>query len=78
MEPAKRSVLELLSCKLTPSNDQQLQQEMSSSVLFGDVLVRKRIFWTIEEHLYFVYYPIIYYRRIKVYRFEKMDTGRYH
>ena len=33
-------------------------------------MVRNRIFWDIEEHLYFVYYPIIYYQRIKVYRVE--------
>ena len=34
-------------------------------------MVRNRIFWDIEEHLYFVYYPIIYYQRIKFYRVEK-------
>ena len=41
-------------------------------------MVRKGIFWTVGEHLYLVYYPIIYYQRIKVYRVETMDTGRYH
>ena len=41
-------------------------------------MVRNGIFWTIGEQLYFVYYPIISYRKIKVYRVEKMDTGRYH
>ena len=51
---------------------------MTSSVLFGDVMVRNRIFWTIWEQLYFVYYPSISYRRIKVYRFETMDMGRSH
>ena len=36
-------------------------------------MVQNRIFWTIEEHLYFVYYPIIYYRMIKVYKVETID-----
>ena len=36
------------------------------------------IFWTIGEQLYIVYYPIISYRKIKVYRFETMDMGRSH
>ena len=30
-------------------------------------MVQKGIFWTIGEHLYFVYYPIISYQWIKVY-----------
>ena len=51
---------------------------MTYSVLFGYVMVRNGIFWTIGEHLYFVYYHIIYYRRVKVYRVETMDMGRYH
>ena len=51
---------------------------MKSSVLFGDVMVRNRIFWTIWEHLYFVYYPIISYRMIKVYRVETIYMGIYH
>ena len=46
-------------------------------VLFGDVVVRNRIFWTIGEQSYIVYYPIISYRKIKVYRVETMDMGRY-
>ena len=29
-------------------------------------MVRKGVFWTIGEHSYFVYYPIISYLRIKV------------
>ena len=33
-------------------------------------MVQNGIFWTIGEQLYFVYYPIISYLRIKVYRFE--------
>ena len=41
-------------------------------------MVQKGIFWTIAEQSYFVYYPIISYRRIKVYRVETMDTGRSH
>ena len=41
-------------------------------------MVRNGIFWTIEEQSYFVYYPIIYYLRIKVYRVETMDMGRSH
>ena len=38
-------------------------------------MVRKGVFWTIGEHLYFVYYPIIFYQWIKVYRVEIMDIG---
>ena len=38
-------------------------------------MVRNGIFWTIGEHLYFVYYPIISYQRKKVYKFEIMDIG---
>ena len=49
-----------------------------SPVLNGDVMVRNRIFWTIGKQSYFVYYPIIYYQNIKVYRVETMDMGRYH
>ena len=39
-------------------------------------MVRNGICWTIGEQSYFVYYPIISYRKIKVYRFETMDMGR--
>ena len=49
---------------------------MTSSVLIGDVMVQNGIFWTIGEHLYFVYYPIISYQWIKVYRFERIDIGK--
>ena len=49
---------------------------MKFSVLNGDIMVRKGIFWTIGEQLYFAYYPIIPYQRIKVYRVETMDMGR--
>ena len=35
-------------------------------------MVRNRIFWTIGEQYYIVYYPIISYRKIKVYRVETM------
>ena len=41
-------------------------------------MVRKRIFWTIWEQTYFVYYPIISYQNIKVYRVETIDMGRSH
>ena len=41
-------------------------------------MVRNGIFWTIGELTYLVYYPIISYRRINVYRVETMDTGRSH
>ena len=41
-------------------------------------MVRIGIFWTIEEQLYIVYYPIISYRKIKVNRVETMDMGRSH
>ena len=41
-------------------------------------MVQNSIFWTIGEHLYFVYYPIISYRMIMVYRVETMDMGRSH
>ena len=39
-------------------------------------MVRNRIFLTIGEQSYFVYYPTISYRRIKVYMVETMDMGR--
>ena len=41
-------------------------------------MVRSGIFWTIGEQSYFVYYPIISYLRIKVYRVETMDKGKSH
>ena len=34
-------------------------------------MVRNGIFWTIGKKLYIVYYPIISYLKIKVYRVEK-------
>ena len=39
-------------------------------------MVPNGIFSTIGEQSYFVYYPIISYQRIKVYRVEIMDMGR--
>ena len=30
----------------------------------------------IGEHLYFVYYPIIFYQWIKIYTVERMDIGK--
>ena len=47
---------------------------MTYSVLNGDIMVRKGIFWTIGEHMYF-YFPIISYQRIKIYRVEITDIG---
>ena len=41
-------------------------------------MVQNGIFWTTGEQSYIFYYPIIYYRKIKVYRFEAMDMGRSH
>ena len=41
-------------------------------------MVQNEIFWTIWEHTYFVYYPIISYLKIKVYRVEKIGMGRSH
>ena len=40
-------------------------------------MFRKGIFWTIGEHSYFVYYPIISYFMIKFYGVETMDMGRF-
>ena len=39
-------------------------------------MIRNGTFWTIGEHLYFVYYPIISYQLIKVYRVERMYIGK--
>ena len=41
-------------------------------------MVRNGLFCTIGEQSYIVYYPIISYRRIKVYRVETMDMERSH
>ena len=41
-------------------------------------MVRNRIFWTLGEQIYIVYYPIISDQKIKVYRVGKMDMGRSH
>ena len=41
-------------------------------------MVRNWIFWTMGEQYYIVYYRIISYRRIKVYRDEIMNIGRSH
>ena len=49
-------------------------QEITSSVLFGDVMVQNGIFWNIGEQTYFVYYPITYYQKIKFYMVETMDV----
>ena len=52
-----------------------MHQEITSLVLFGDVMVRNEIFW---KQSYLVYYPIISYQRIKFYRVETIDMGRSH
>ena len=39
-------------------------------------MVQKGIFCNIGEHLYFDYYPIISYKRIKVCRVERMDINK--
>ena len=41
-------------------------------------MVRNRIFWTIGEHLYIFYCPMMYYRRMEVYEVETMDMRRSH
>ena len=41
-------------------------------------MVRIGVFWTIGEQSYIVYYPIISYRKIKVYRVYKIDMGISH
>ena len=41
-------------------------------------MVQNGIFWTIGEQSYFVYYPIISYRKIKVYSLETMYMGISH
>ena len=69
---------QFLNIQSIHNNQIHLQQEITSSVLFGDVMVRNRIFWTIGDQAYIVHYPIISYLRIKVYRVEKMDMGRSH
>ena len=53
-----------------------MQQEITSSVLVGYIMVQNGIFWTIGEHLYIFNYPIISYEWINVYRFERMDIGK--
>ena len=49
-----------------------MYKEMTSSVLNGDIMVRKGVFWAIGEHSYF-YCPIISYQRIRFYMVEIMD-----
>ena len=41
-------------------------------------MAQNGIFWTIGEQTYFVYYPIISYRNIKVYKVKTMDMGISH
>ena len=49
---------------------------MASSALNEDIMAQKGIFWTVGEHSYFVYSPIISYQRLKVYKIERMDMGK--
>ena len=44
---------------------------MTSSGLYGDIMFRNGIFWTIEKQLYFVYYLIISYQWIKFIGFKE-------
>ena len=46
--------------------------------LIGDVMVQNGVFGTIGGQSYFVYYPIIYYQKIKVYMVETMNMGISH
>ena len=55
-----------------------MYQEITSSVLFGDVMVKNGIFWTIGEQLYMIDYPIMSYLKINVYRVETIDMRRSH
>ena len=41
-------------------------------------MVQNEICWTIGEQLYMIDYPIMYYRKIKVYRVKTMNMGRSH
>ena len=41
-------------------------------------MVQSGVFWTIGEQSYFVYYLIISYRRIRVYKVETMDMEKSH
>ena len=40
-------------------------------------MFQKGIFWTIGEHLYIYNCSVISYQRIKVYKVETMDMGRF-
>ena len=41
-------------------------------------MVQDGIFWTIGEQLYIIEYPIMSYRKIKIYRVETTNMGRSH
>ena len=41
-------------------------------------MVQNGLFWTFGEQLYMIDYPIMSYRKIKVYRVETMNMGRSH
>ena len=44
--------------KTVVDSDAKMQREITSSVLFGDVIVQNGMFWTIGEQYYIGYYPI--------------------
>ena len=48
------------------------------SALNGDIMAQKGIFGIMGNDHILVYHPIISYKRIKVYRAETMDMGRFH
>ena len=59
----------------------QIRGSIARNYIFGIIWRRygpKWDIWTIGEQSYFLYYPIISYRRIKVYRVETMDMERSH
>ena len=68
-------LLELIALRIATEMTEAVARKMSS-VLFRGFIFRKGIFWAIGEHLYFVYYPIISYQWIKVFRVERIDIGK--
>ena len=55
-----------------------MHREITSSVLFGDVMVRNEIFWNIGEQLYIIDYPIMSDQKRNFYRVEAMNMGISH
>ena len=50
---------------------------MESSALNGDIVVKRGYFGLLGNGHILVYYPLISYQRINVYRVETMDMGRF-